>query len=165
MVNVAVRRGTVLKQKVFVVHNYTMGGLDRAYQQLSCYPSPKERGKKYYKKIFLPDGPSSLNSNTLNQKCGEEQTPHSFQLYLMKEIKLKHHTSPTPASRSGRPSFSEPPNPPDRQAFSFICPETEELCDKSLPSIQPKRDCHEKNFVTKAAVLMCHCHCFLFIFF
>ena len=49
MVDVTTRKGTIQKPKLVMDYNNTMGGVD---QHLSCYPTPRKKGKKYYKIFF-----------------------------------------------------------------------------------------------------------------
>ena len=55
MVDVAVRRGPVQKPKVVLDYNYTMGGVDRVDQHLSCYPTPRKSGKNITKRFISLD--------------------------------------------------------------------------------------------------------------
>ena len=153
MVDVTTRKGTIQKPKLVMDYNNTMGGVDRMDQHLSCYPTPRKRGKKYYKKIFFHLVDLAIwNSYVLYIKCGGKHTPLSFRTDLIKDIIGKYH-SPTDAPRPGRPSQTETPLRLTERHFPCYVPATEKKnCPTRVCAVCTENEtATAKKFVVKVA--------------
>ncbi|KAG8237778.1 hypothetical protein J437_LFUL017329 [Ladona fulva] len=95
-----------VKPPVVIDYNHTMGGVDWV-DQLSDYPLPRERSKKYYKKIFFHLVDLSVwNSFILYKKSGGRKVHLDYRIQLREQlIEVYHPMLVSP--RSGRPPAAQ----------------------------------------------------------
>ncbi|GFV79420.1 tyrosine-protein kinase SYK [Trichonephila clavipes] len=87
MIAVRSSREEKLKPKIVVDYNDTMGGVDRADQNLASYAIPRKYGKKYYRKIFFHIFDQCIwNSYVLYKKIGGSKSQLQFRLDLVNEM-------------------------------------------------------------------------------
>ena len=114
--------GEKLKPKIVIDYNDTMGGVDRADQNLACYAIPRNYGRKYYKKIFFHLFDQCIwNSYVLYKKNGGSRTQLQFRLDLVNEMVIKYH-SESMSNKKGQPSFETPLRLTERHFVKFIPP-------------------------------------------
>ncbi|GFV41282.1 piggyBac transposable element-derived protein 4 [Trichonephila clavipes] len=102
---IAVRssREEKLKPKIVVDYNDTMGGVDRADQNLASYAIPRKYGKKYYRKIFFHIFDQFIwNSYVLYKKIGGSKSQLQFRLDLVNEMVIKYHSESIGSKRAAR---------------------------------------------------------------
>lgn len=93
-----------LKPSIVLDYNKTMGGVDRADQQMSSYTVMRNQQRKYYKKIFrhLLDQ-AFFNAYVLYTKYKCNNCEHlTFRVQLIVNI-MKVHSEETRAKKTGRP--------------------------------------------------------------
>ena len=110
--DVETRKGTVQKPKVVCDYNLSMGGVDKSDQMLSCYPIPRKRTKKYYKKMFFHMLDIAVwNTYILYEKSGKGKktlSPLNYRVNLVRAL-IEKYRSDLPPSSAGRPSnFPQP---------------------------------------------------------
>lgn len=126
-------REIIIKPKVVIDYNDTMGGVDRVDQHLADYNLPRKRGKKYYKKIFFHLLDLALwNSFVLYRKTGGTKSALVYRLDLIKQIMEKYHRTEF-SSRKGRPSSQPTPLRLTGRHFPECIPATEK---KQFPTRQ-----------------------------
>lgn len=157
-----------LKPKVVVDYNDTMGGVDRADQNLAPYAIPRKYGKKYYKKIFFHLFDQCIwNSYVLYKKNGGSMAQLQFRLELVNEIVIKYHKE-SMCSKRGRPSFETPLRLTERHFVKFIPPtEKKEKPARKCAVCCKKRDSKGKRvrketryYCDKCDVGLCAVPCF-----
>lgn len=115
---------TVMKPKLVVDYNNTMGGIDRLDQQLHDYQIAKKRGKKYYKKIFMHILDLVISNSFILYKKNEGTLDNlEFRSLLVEKMIEKYHSS-TNIKKIGRPKHSGPLRLRERHFPDFI-PSTE----------------------------------------
>ncbi|KAK9694585.1 Transposase IS4 [Popillia japonica] len=113
----------ILKPKLVVDYNNTMGGIDRFDQQLHDYPIPRKRGKKYYKKIFfhLVDF-CVYNAFILYRRTAGQKDHLEFRANLVENLISEYHTGLRTATTEGRPKVPGPIRLSERHFPEFIPP-------------------------------------------
>ncbi|GBM22473.1 PiggyBac transposable element-derived protein 4 [Araneus ventricosus] len=92
------------KPQAIIDYNLTMGGVDKANQCLSYYPTVRNQQKKYYLKIFRQILNQSVwNSFVLHKNNGGTMSHLDFRLQLVEELakiygKSKHSSQNTTSS-------------------------------------------------------------------
>lgn len=94
----------VLKPQVIIDYNCTMGGVDRADQAMTFYPTMRKQQKKYYKKIFRHLLEQCLwNAYILYRAGSDRPLVHSdFIWKVAEQIFAKHQMPSVDANRPGR---------------------------------------------------------------
>ncbi|GFY30966.1 piggyBac transposable element-derived protein 4 [Trichonephila clavipes] len=122
MIAVRSSRKEKLKPKIVVDYNDTMGGVDRADQNLASYAIPRKHGEKYYRKIFFHIFNQCIwNSYVLYKKIGGSKSQLQFRLDLVNEMVIKYH-SESMGSKRGRPLLKTPLQLTERHFVKFIPP-------------------------------------------
>ena len=96
----------VEKPKVVIDYNLSMGGVDRADQNLSYYETVRKRMKVYYKKLFRHMIDQCLfNSSILQSKVTNKNIKLlDFQTAVIEEILRKYQVSTDMTGKTGRKS-------------------------------------------------------------
>lgn len=160
----------LLKPKVVMDYNNTMGGVDKSDQLMSYYPSTRKRQKVYYKKIFrhLLDQ-AALNAYIVYRKLGGIMDHIEYRLSLIEALFTKYHDAGH-APRRGRPSTRDMIRLTARHFVSFLPPTEHKqcptrrcvLCCKSDPrGDTPKKVRKETRYWCKdCGVALCVIPCF-----
>lgn len=88
-VDATTKTGKIIhKPQIVVDYNATMGGVDKADQQIALYSMKRKQQKKYYKKIFrhLLEQTAFNSFVPYKKYCDKNLTNADFQLYLCEEI-------------------------------------------------------------------------------
>ena len=102
--------GMKIVPKIVSDYNFTMGGIDKADQNLKYYSTTRSRGKKYYYKIFIHLLDQAVwNAYILHKKGGRIMTHLQFRLELIDKLIEKYHKEVQSPSKGGRPSSSPTP--------------------------------------------------------
>lgn len=134
MVDVEQRLGVKKRPESVIAYNDTMGGVDRVDQHLASYSTPRKRGKKYYKKIFLHLLDLALwNSFVIYTKQGGQLSSLEYRLKLVEKIMETYHTD-NMRQRAGRPSNTPNPLRLTERHFPEYIPPTEK-------KMNPTRQC------------------------
>ena len=103
----------VLKPNLVLDYNHTMGGVDKADQELTYFPVMRKQQKRYYKKIFRHLLEQCLwNAYILFQENSDSQSSNSktlehadFQLMVVDRVFTENLTVVTPGKKPGRRSL------------------------------------------------------------
>lgn len=136
--------GKKIKPQIVIDYNKTMGGVDRADQQMSTYSLMRQQQKKYYKKIFrhLLDQ-CLLNAYILYKKYTNKNAEHlAFFTTLVGQILKAHQTEDEPSAKRGRPVIQ-------KSLFGDTTPTR--LTGRHFPSIVPATD-NKKNSTRRCCV-------------
>ena len=154
----------IVKPKVVVDYNDTMGGVDRLDQHLHDYPVTRKRGKKYYKKIFFHLLDISIyNAFVLYQKDGGKKHHLDFRLTL---VEAYHSESKT--TKLGRPKKPGPLRLTERHFPDYIPPTEKKaaptrccaVCCNQRDSKGKKRRKETRYYCQKCNVGLCVVPCF-----
>jgi len=103
----------ILKPNLVLDYNHTMGGVDKADQELTYYPVMRKQQKRYYKKIFrhfleqcLWNAYILFLENSDRQSSSSKAVEHAdFQLMIVDRLFMEHMTVVTPGKKPGRRSL------------------------------------------------------------
>ncbi|GFU02069.1 piggyBac transposable element-derived protein 4 [Trichonephila clavipes] len=124
-----------LKPKIVVDYNDTMGGIDRAHQNLASYAIPRKYKKKYYRKIFFHIFDQCIwNSYVLYKKIGGSKLQLQFQLDLVNEMVIKYY-SESMGRKRGRPLLKTPLRLTERHLVKFIPPRRKKNQRENVSSV------------------------------
>lgn len=129
------KRGVISKRPECVIsYNDTMGGVDRVDQHISCYSTPRKRGKKWYKKVFFNLIDISLwNAYVVYKKCGGTLSFLLYRIEIIQKTMEKYH-SDAMKPKPGRPSQTLSPLRLTERHFLEYIPPTEK-------KVNPTRQC------------------------
>ena len=103
----------ILKPNLVLDYNHTMGGVDKADQELTYYPVMRKQQKRYYKKVFrhfleqcLWNAYILFLENSDRQSSSSKAVEHAdFQLMIVDRLFMEHMTVVTPGKKPGRRSL------------------------------------------------------------
>lgn len=133
-----------MKPKIVIDYNRTMGGVDRADQQMTSYSIMRNQQKKFYKKIFrhLLDQ-CAFNAYVLYKKYGDKDIEHlAFLIKVIVQIMKVNAKNMTPTLKKKRPRI-------ERNLFGDSTPAR--LTGRHFPKAIPSTD--KKKAPTKRCIV------------
>ena len=169
MVEVEKRDVLEMKPKAVMDYNNTMGGVDRVDQHLADYPTPRKRGKRYYKKIFFHILDLTVwNAYCLYKKSGGNKKPLQFRIQLIDKL-LQENQPRLTSPKAGRPGRTPPLARLTERHFPDIIPATEKkksptrvcvVCSQKRDANGKKIQRESRYFCPDCNVGLCVAPCF-----
>lgn len=169
MVETEKRTKKIIKPKLVLDYNDTMGGVDRADQRMASYPIPRKQGKKYYKKIFFRLLEITVwNSFILYGKSGGKKDSLEFMLTLSEKIIEKYKGSVI-SPKPGRPGRKPHPLRLTERHFPEVIEPTEKksnptrvctVCSKKQDARGKRVRRETRYYCPQCQVALCVTPCF-----